>query len=143
MAEIEGVSRWEHFPHRADMGIRGMGPSLHAAFEQTALAMTAVITSLDTVEAVQRIDIACSAPDDELLLVDWLNALLYEMDTRRMLFSRFEVRIKGGDLSGSAWGELVDVEKHTPAVEVKAATYTELAVVCEDGGWMAQCIVDV
>ena len=143
MGEIEGKSSWEHFPHRADMGIRGMGPTLHAAFEQAALAMTAVITSLDTVAAEQKVDIACSAPDDELLLVDWLNALLYEMDIRRMLFSRFKVLIEGHKLTASAWGEPVNVEKHTPAVEVKAATYTELAVLCENGNWTAQCIVDV
>lgn len=35
--------RWEHFPHGADIGVRGFGPTMAAAFEQAALAMTAVV----------------------------------------------------------------------------------------------------
>ena len=81
---------------------------------------------------------------DELLLVDWLNALVYEMATRRMLFSRFVVRLNGHTLHATAWGEPVEVARHQPAVEVKGATYTELAVKQdEEGRWIAQCDVDV
>jgi SHS2 domain-containing protein len=41
-------------------------------------------------------------------------------------------------------GEPVDVARHTPAVEVKGATLTELAVRQEaDGTWVAQCVLDV
>jgi tRNA nucleotidyltransferase (CCA-adding enzyme) len=90
------------------------------------------------------VPIVCEAPDDELLLVDWLNALVYEMATRKMLFSRFSVRVNGHSLHATAWGEPVDVARHQPAVEVKGATYTELSVKQdEEGGWIAQCVVDV
>jgi tRNA nucleotidyltransferase (CCA-adding enzyme) len=86
----------------------------------------------------------CEAPDDELLLVQWLGALIYEMATRSMLFSRFELRLEPGHLVGRAFGEPVDVPRHEPAVEVKGATLTELAVRREpDGSWVAQCVVDV
>ena len=37
-------SRWEHFPHDADIGVRGYGPTMAAAFEQAALALTGVVT---------------------------------------------------------------------------------------------------
>ena len=37
-------AHWEHFSHEADIGIRGVGPTLATAFEQAAIAMTAVIT---------------------------------------------------------------------------------------------------
>jgi SHS2 domain-containing protein len=41
-------------------------------------------------------------------------------------------------------GEPVDVERHRPAVEVKGATCTELAVErLADGSFRAQCVVDV
>ncbi|MHC4498795.1 MAG: archease, partial [Planctomycetota bacterium] len=114
------------------------------AFEQAAVGLTAVIARPEKVAAKEAVAITCSAPDDELLLVDWLNGLLYEMDTRRMLFSRFEVKIDGNELSGRAWGEKIDVSKHDPVVEVKAATYTELSVrQDEKGTWTAQCVVDV
>ena len=126
------------------MGVRGFGESIAEAFEQAALAMTAVITDLEKLQPNEVIDINCEAPDDELLFVDWLNALVYEMSTRNMLFSRFEVHIEGQKLTGKAWGEKVDVVRHRPAVEVKGATYTALKVSQNRvGNWMAQCVVDV
>jgi tRNA nucleotidyltransferase (CCA-adding enzyme) len=137
-------TRWEHFAHEADMGVRGFGEGKAEAFEQAALAMTAVITDPEKLQPNEVIDINCEAPDDELLFVDWLNALVYEMSTRKMLFSRFEVHIEGQKLTGKAWGEKVDVVRHQPAVEVKGATYTALKVSQDRAGnWLAQCIVDV
>lgn len=136
-------ARWEHFPHGADMGVRGFGATKVEAFEQAALAMTAVITDPISVEPREAIAIACEAPDDELLFAEWLNRLIYEMATRKMLFSRFAVRIEGTHLSAQAWGERVDVARHDPAVEIKGATYTALRVAADHGGWVAQTIVDV
>jgi tRNA nucleotidyltransferase (CCA-adding enzyme) len=61
-----------------------------------------------------------------------------------MLFGRFEVQVTPGKLNATAWGEPVDVARHEPAVEIKGATFTELRVrPTEDGGWVAQCVVDV
>ena len=136
--------RWEHFPHEADIGVRGIGSTKDAAFEGAGLAVTAVITDPASVSPMQAVPIVCEAPDDDLLLVDWLNALVYEMATRNMLFSRFEVRLNNHSLHATAWGEPIEVAKHQPAVEVKGATYTELTVKQdEQGRWVAQCVVDV
>jgi tRNA nucleotidyltransferase (CCA-adding enzyme) len=137
------TARWEHFAHEADMGVRGYGATQEAAFEQAALAMTAVITDLAKVQPRDAVEIHCEAPDDELLFVDWLNALVFEMATRRLVFSRFEVHITGHQLRGRAWGEPPDVARHQPAVEIKGATYTALRVVQENGEWIAQTVVDV
>jgi len=127
------------------MGIRGFGQTKEEAFEQAALALTAVITDLKTIEPKEQIKIVREEEnDDELLFVSWLNALLYEMATRGMLFSRFKINIGAGRLCAKAWGEKIDIKKHSPAVEVKAATYSDLKVrQDENGNWTAQCIVDV
>jgi tRNA nucleotidyltransferase (CCA-adding enzyme) len=136
--------RWEHFAHDADIGVRGVGASKEVAFEQAALALTAVVTDPQALEPQEKVEIACEDPDDELLLVDWLNALVYEMATRKLLFSRFEVRLNGHRLEARVWGEKIDVARHQPAVEVKGATLTCLHVGQEPGGaWVAQCVVDV
>lgn len=138
------TTRWEHFEHQSDIGIRGFGATIEQAFEQAALALTAVVTDLHSIEAEQKIEIACDAPDEEILFIEWLNHLLYEMDTRKMLFSRFEVSINDCRLTAAAWGQGMDVARHHPAVEVKAATYSALCVRRnDDGTWLAQCIVDV
>lgn len=135
---------WEHFCHQADIGIRGFGATKEEAFEQAALALTSVITDLNSLEPKVLVKAECEAPNDELLFVDWLNAIVYEMATRKMLFGGFQVQIHGSRLAGSLWGQAVDVAKHQPAVEVKGATYTELEVQRgEDGMWVAQCVVDV
>jgi len=122
------TARWEHFSHDADIGVRGLGATIEEAFEQAALALTAVIADPAAVSPAEMIRLSCAAPDAELLLVDWLNGLIYEMATRNMLFSRFVVQLDDGRLAAQAWGEALEVARHHPAVEVKGATYTELKV---------------
>ena len=136
--------RWEHFEHKADVGIRGFGAAPAEAFAQCALALTAVITDPAKVASREFVAITCVASDLETLLLEWLNTLLLEMAIRKMLFNRFEVQIADGHLTATACGEPVDSVRHQPAVEVKAATYHALAVrQLDDGSWLAQCVVDV
>lgn len=135
---------WETFPHEADIGVRGTGNTPAEAFAAAAMAMTAVICDPEKVGAGDTVRIECAAPDFELLLVDWLNALIYEMATRHMLFSRFDVSIEDHRLAATVRGEPVDVVRHRPAAEVKGASFCELAVRQQtDGLWLAQCVVDV
>jgi SHS2 domain-containing protein len=143
-AEHQEGAGWNHFVHGADIGVEGRGPNLASAFEEAALALTAVIVDPVDVRPIEPVSIECEAPDPELLLTEWLNALIYEMATQGMLFGRFAVTLEGDQLRGTAWGEPVDVGRHHPAVEVKGATYTELAVTrSADGTRTARCVVDV
>jgi tRNA nucleotidyltransferase (CCA-adding enzyme) len=138
------MRRWEHFDHMADIGVRGIGPSREAAFEEAALAMSAAITDPALVRPETVFEVDCHAKEDELLLMDWLNALICEMSAHRIIFGKFEVSISNGYLRGRAWGETADPSRHHPAVEVKGATFTELKVTRDDQGlWIAQCVVDV
>lgn len=135
---------WELFPHDADIGVRGFGDTCSEAFANAARALTAAIVPLDKVRRAQSVAIACSAPDVELLLVDWLNALIFEMATRQMLFTDFQVDVSGQELAADACGEPIDVKRHAPAVEPKGATLTALHVGRgADGRWIAQCVIDV
>lgn len=136
--------RWEHFAHMADLGVRGLGPSREAAFEEAALAMCAAMTDPALVRPDVLFEVDCDATEGEFLFVDWLNALISEMSARRMIFGKFEVRVSNSHLHGRAWGEVADPARHHPAVEVKGATLTELKVFQNaDGLWTAQCVVDV
>ncbi len=133
---------WRHFPHGADIGVSGCGPSLAQAFAQAAVALIAVITDPEQVRPLQAVPITCDAPDPETLLVDWLDTVIYEIATRAMLFGRFEVTIEGSHLTATAYGEPIDPERHHPAVEIKGATYTALRVAREGNGWGAACVGD-
>jgi tRNA nucleotidyltransferase (CCA-adding enzyme) len=149
MADISEKStsssaHWEHFQHGADIGVRGYGPSLASAFEQAALALSAVLVDLDSVKRNETVEIELEAPNSDLLLYDWLNAIIFEMGTRDMIFGAYDVSISGNKLIGRAHGEAVDRERHQPAVEIKGATMTELATgEIRPGEWRAQCVVDV
>ena len=138
---------WEHFPHDADIGVRGFGTTAAEAFEQAARALTAIVTLAEVAPKV-RVEVRCEAPDIELLLAEWLNAIIYEMAVRQMLFGKFAVRIEDGRLEGTLWGEAVDVERHAPACEPKGATYTALKVVADANGVLVsglrrRCLVEV
>jgi len=137
------MAAWAHFAHDADIGVRGIGLTKAEAFRQVALALTAVVTDPAAIRRVDAVPVRCEAPNDELLLVEWLNALIYEMAVRAMLFGDFSIEIDGHTLRATAYGEPVDIARHEPAVEIKGATLTALQVIQDPGGWRAQCVVDV
>ncbi|SFB63862.1 archease [Azotobacter beijerinckii] len=135
---------WQTFPHEADIGVRGTGATLAEAFAGAATALTAAICDPATVAPREALAIDCEAPDVELLLVDWLNALIFAMATRHRLFSRFEVVVDGTRLHATAWGEPLEVARHQPAAEAKGVSFCELKVARQaDGQWLAQAVVDV
>ncbi|HTS46840.1 MAG TPA: archease [Bryobacteraceae bacterium] len=137
-------NNWEHFSHSAGIGVRGIGPTIEEAFEEAAVALIAMRTDVHALEAKSFVKVVCEAPNDELLFVDWLNAINHEMATRGMLFCKFQVELDRGRLEGTIWGQPVDFAKRQPAVKVKSAGYTALEVKQrEDGRWIAQCLVDV
>ncbi len=144
MDAVASKPRWEHFSHGSDIGVRGFGRTIEEAFEQAAAALTAVVADISAVKQNEAVEVRCSAPDLELLLVTWLNAVIYEMAVRTMLFSKFQVALSGCSLVGTLLGENVDPERHHLAVEAKGATVTALKVVHDQNGqWLAQCVIDV
>ncbi len=135
--------QFETFEHEADIGIRGFGNSMKEAFENAAVALYSVMVNIDAVNPHEKRTFSVSASDRELLLVEWLNALLATSDIEHLIFSKFDVKIEGTTLTGAAWGETLDRDRHEPHVEVKGATYHLLSVREQDGAYTAQCVVDV
>ncbi len=142
---------YEFFEHKADMGIRGLGKTVAEAFEEAARAMFDVMFDIDDVSREIEVSVSCEASSLDELLVEWLNALLAEKDIHDAVFAHFEIskieHEKDGRwvLEGKAYGEKLNVEKHKPEVEVKAATYSQLKVYFDEDKkvWVAQCVVDV
>ncbi len=139
----EPPPNYETFEHGADIGIRGFGQTKAEAFENAAMALYSVMVNIHSVEPSEKRIFTVSASDRELLLVEWLNALLSLSDIEHMVFSKFDVTMEGASLTGTAWGERLDQERHEPTVEIKGATYHMLKVMETDGRFVAQCVVDV
>lgn len=100
--------RWGRFCHQADIGIRPIGETIEEAFEETASALTAVVTDPNLLEPKKFVKIVREAPADDLLLMDWLNAILHERASRRMLFCRFQV-----DIDRDGWKEPCGTRRST------------------------------
>jgi SHS2 domain-containing protein len=134
---------FEVLEHTADAGIVGHGRTLAEAFEQVALGMYSLMVDLDDVEEVEARDIRVSGDTQERVLTNWLSELLFLTDTAGLVFRRFDVELADGRLSGRAYGEQVDPERHRLSGAVKGVTRHLLEVAPEDGGYRARVIFDL
>lgn len=139
------MSSWEHFPHGSDIGIRGIGDSLAESFSMAGLALCALFCELDKVQNTKQFDFEISGTDVNFLFYDWINQLIYEISTQKVIFSEFQVVIHRNPLHlyAQAFGDKINPELHAVGVEVKGATLTELKVEQIQNSWISQCVVDV
>jgi len=120
--------------HTADVGIIAYGADIKQAFANAARALFSLITELDEVAEVLHRDIELIAPDEESLLVEWLNELIYLFDAENIIFKRFNIiKLNNTQLKARSYGEKVDSLKHKLKTGVKAATYHMLKVNKGDG----------
>jgi tRNA nucleotidyltransferase (CCA-adding enzyme) len=134
---------WQHFSHQSDIGIKAEAEIISRAFEDAAMALTAIVTDPSNVETVQPVNFDVVGENEEDLFFHFMSKIIYEMDVLKMLFGRYEVKIEDLRLTAIAWGEKVNFERHSPAVEPKAVTLNQLSVKEENGKWICQCVVDV
>jgi SHS2 domain-containing protein len=135
---------YEYFDHTADMGIRVTAPNLNNLFAEAAEALFgAIVDDTATIRPAERRDFAVAGQQRDDLLFDWLRMLIQEFEVERRLYSRFDVTVGLDGLTASAWGEALDIERHSLAHEVKAVTYHQLKVEQTRDGWLAEVIVDI
>ncbi|MBE9482105.1 MAG: archease [Chloroflexi bacterium] len=129
--------------HTADVGIIAYGADMSQAFVNAARALFSLITELDDVEEVMYRDIELTASDEEILLVEWLNELIYLFDAEGIIFKRFDINeLDSKHLKARSYGEKVDSSKHKLKTGVKAATYHMLKV-DKDNGCKVQVLFDI
>ncbi len=134
---------FEILNHTADIGIIAYGSDLKRAFANAARGLFSLITELDDVEEVLHRDIELTASDEENLLVEWLNELVYQFDTEGIIFKRFDIiQLNSTHLKARGYGEKVDSVKHKLKTGVKAATYHMLKV-DKNNGCRVQVLFDI
>ncbi len=134
---------FEILNHTADIGIIAYGADLKRAFANAAKGLFSLITELDDVEEVLHRDIELTASDEENLLVEWLNELVYQFDTEGIIFKRFDIiQLNSTHLKARGYGEKVDSVKHKLKTGVKAATYHMLKV-DKNNGCRVQVLFDI
>ena len=137
------MRRFEVIDHTADVGIIAFGSNLKEAFANSAYGMFSLIANLDGVKenVSRKVDIKSS--DQEALLVDWLNELLYLFDVKHIIFKRFEIMaLSQKRLQARVYGEKVDKSRHQLKTAIKAATYHMLKIE-KNEGVKVQFILDI
>jgi SHS2 domain-containing protein len=137
-------TRFELLDHPADIGFRTWGDSLETLFANCAYALSSIILDPSHIAADRDVTITAEGCDVESLLVNWLNEVLYYVDSKRLAFESFQVRFpEAAKVFCEARAEYRDPEKHPVRLLVKAVTYHQLKVSTSDGQWLAEVYVDV
>lgn len=130
--------------HTADVAIEGEGETLGECF--AALADGTAAAQCDDVpeEGGERFSLSVDAEDLEAACFDYLDDLLYRRDVRNVLpvDNDAAVERRGDRWTVAASARGVPLER-LEAREVKAVTYSDMAIEETDDGWRAYVVLDV
>ena len=135
---------FEFLDHPADIGFRARGSTLEHLFENCAHALITIILDPAEIHGSEQVVLAAEGSDQESLLVNWLNEVLYYVDTKRLAFESFIVEFPSPEqVRAVARFEARDPLRHPVRLSVKAVTYHQLRVSSVEDEWIAEVYVDV
>lgn len=136
---------FEYIEHTADAGMHVWGESLKTLFTHAAQGLFELIAVIDSIDEISAINIQLESESIEMLLVSWLDELIFRHETDEMFFKRAEIcSISSTELVANVYGESTDYNKHVVYTEIKAVTYHQLYVKQNpDNNWEAQVIFDL
>ncbi|UCB57319.1 MAG: archease [Candidatus Omnitrophota bacterium] len=138
------MKQYEIIDHTADIGLRAYGKDLKQLFINVARGMFDILAELKNVQAKDKAEIKLEAPNIEELFLSWLRELLYQYNSRGIIFKEFLIdKLSDNSISASAGGEKVDLKRHRLKTEIKAVTYHQLKVQKVKGVWQGEVIFDV
>ncbi len=127
-----------------DVGLRIRAADLEELFEYGAIGLYSLITPLNGVKAVETAEIEVEGEGLEGLFVGWLNELIFRFDTYGFIGREVEVEsVSDRMVAARVGGEEFDPERHERGLLLKAATYHDLKIEKDDGGWTAVVIFDI
>ena len=138
------MKRYEIIDHTADIGLRAYGKDLKELFVNAAYGMFSILADLENVQATEQVEIKLEAPNDEELFLSWLSELLYQYNSKKIIFKEFSIdKLTENLISAQAQGENLDLQRHRLKTEIKAVTYHQLKVQKIKDHWQAEVIFDV
>jgi len=141
---VSTVKPFEVIDHTADIGIIAYGADIKQVFANAALGLFNLMADLDNPKEDIKREIELSAEDVEILLVEWLNELIYISDVEHIIFKRFEINeLSSTQLRATCFGEKIKPGQHRLKREIKAATYHMLRLNKENGSYKVQIIFDI
>ena len=135
---------FEIVDHTADIGIVAYGADLRDLFTNAALGLFNLMADLDDIGEHVKREVKVSADDVEVLLVEWLNELIYIFEVDHILFKKFVINeLSGNRIVATCFGEKTKQGQHIVKREIKAATYHMLKIEKDNGRYKVQIIFDV
>jgi SHS2 domain-containing protein len=134
--------------HTADVGFEIEAPTLEALFDEARRALLMTMFERPPERGEEERPVRLSASDLEILLVRWINELVYLVQGDGFVPVRADVNIRevGGEgfsVDALLAGALLDLEGYGWQGEIKSATFHGLDVVHTSEGWHARVILDV
>ena len=153
---MDKTKDFELFDHTADIGVRAYGSDLPEVFMNAAFGLFAIIfhDKVPKIKTIGEYRITLQSPDQEQLLVDWLNELLYIFSVEHIVFSDYDISItsigaNGKETNKESWsldatigGAIVPDDQLAGTREIKAVTYHMLSLEKADV-WKAQILFDI
>jgi len=143
------MGKYQILDHTADKGLAVTAASLPDLFETAAHGLFRLMIDPTRYAPTEQVVFELHAPDLEVLLVKWLNELLYHFEVHHRLFSRYEgvaVREVGGRWYLQAQAHYCIIEPHQVewnGAPVKSVTYHGLRLEQDSEGWHLRIFVDV
>ncbi|HSE83317.1 MAG TPA: archease [Thermodesulfobacteriota bacterium] len=135
---------YEVLDHTADVCLRVYGKSFEEILEHAACGMMDLITDREKVEPSESVQIKAEGETGEELLVRWLQEILYLHQVKKMFFHHFEVNgLAETQVTGKAFGEKIDFEKHEIGSDVKGISYHNLRLETLDDRLKVDIIFDL
>ncbi len=135
---------YKYLEHTADAKFRAFGKNFEEALSNAVTAMFGMMTRIDEVESRVKEKIEIKAEDMKSLVFDFLDELLYLLDTKGIVFTHLEnVKFdpENYKVSATAVGDLYkNYEMHG---SIKAVTYNEMVVEKEKDKYVIQVVVDI
>lgn len=135
--------KFRFLKHTADAKIEAYGKTMEDAFKNAAFAAFSLMVDVDKVKPKLEKKIAVKGNDEKALLYNWLEELLFLLDSEGFLLSSVkEMKISGSALNAVVSGDHVS-EKYDTHGEVKAATYNEMEIKKEKGSITLRFVLDL
>ena len=135
---------FEIIDHTADVAIAAYGADMKKAFSNAALGMFSIMTDIKKVNETSARDVAVTADEMKVLLVSWLNELLFICEVEKFLFKKFDIlELDGTRIVARCCGEKIDPKRHRINTEIKAATYHMTQIEEKRDGVRIQVLFDI
>ena len=138
--------KYKYINHTADLKVRAYGKTLEEAFANAAIGGFDFLTDTTKIKKKTEKKISIKSKRLEALLYDFLEELLFLLDTESFIISDFkDMKIKQAkdkfELTCVAQGD--SYKNYDVKGDIKAITYSEMLIKKEKTGFVIEAVFDI